>query len=60
MLKLQYAPAPFWSIVGQNQLKYEFLMLVLVKYIILKKIKFEYYAPLILLDQTTETRLFQL
>ena len=32
MLKLQYASAPFWSIVGQNQLKYKFLMLVLVKY----------------------------
>ena len=35
-VKLFYAPSPFWSILEQNGLK---MMVVYVKYIILKKIK---------------------
>ena len=38
MLNLYYALTPFWSIVEENRLKIEFLMIALVQYIILKKI----------------------
>ena len=33
-MNLLYALTPFWSIVAQNALKGEFLVIVLVKYII--------------------------
>ena len=46
ILKLQCAITPLWSIVEQIELKNEFLMVILVKYIIMKKIKITVQRPL--------------
>ena len=48
LLALNFIDFKIWSIVEQNELKNKFLIVVLVKYIILKKIKISVQRPLII------------